>query len=246
MAKAPFLILRLTETESTVTYGYGEDQRHVEGTVGFDRESGRVLNKSDEAACADIVAGLVPPKMRAPGAVVTSEDVDSREVSVPVLRAPGARRARRVRDLSGLLLGGRPRPTAVAKVSRGRQRAEPHRGPAQLPGLQRLRGAGCPLDEAPRRQRAPRPWFQARRSAGRPLRVTGRPGVRMAFEPHLALLVAAHLLAPLRRGGPEAPVAGSVTACGSTARSVVEAVDGDNRWPPPRLSSGRPARSRTR
>lgn len=67
MAKAPFLILKLSETDATVTYGYGEDREHIEGTVVFDRDSGRLLSTPDRSNRADIVAGFIPAKMKATG-----------------------------------------------------------------------------------------------------------------------------------------------------------------------------------
>ncbi|GAB3656284.1 hypothetical protein [Glycomyces tarimensis] len=67
MARTSFLIVKLAETESTITYGYGEDREHIEGTVDFDRDSGEAVNKSDDSDRARIVAGFVPFKMRRTG-----------------------------------------------------------------------------------------------------------------------------------------------------------------------------------
>ncbi|MCH7233051.1 hypothetical protein L0U85_19645 [Glycomyces sp. L485] len=67
MATAPFLILKLNETEHTVTYGFGEDRDHINGTVEFDRESRKALNMSGDSNRANIVAGFIPFKARRTG-----------------------------------------------------------------------------------------------------------------------------------------------------------------------------------
>lgn len=67
MARRSFLILKLAETDSTVTYGYGEDREHIDGTVEFDLESGEAVSRSEDSDRAHIVAGFVPFKKKRTG-----------------------------------------------------------------------------------------------------------------------------------------------------------------------------------
>lgn len=68
MAIASFLILKLSEDEDTVVYGYGEGPDDITGTVEFHVETGEVLSKSEDSERAKIVAGFMPFRRRKTGA----------------------------------------------------------------------------------------------------------------------------------------------------------------------------------
>src|SRR5262249_12423429 len=121
-----------------------------------------------------------------------------RPLPLPVLRAPRAGHdAWLVRDLSRLLLGGRRRPVPLAHHGRRSEQSLPDRGPAQLPGLRRLRPTRPAVRPPSGRGRAARPRLAPHRPETGLLRGLGGRGPRpVARRPLRALLVAPHFLAP--------------------------------------------------
>jgi hypothetical protein len=67
MAITSFLILKLSEDDDSVVYGYGDGPESIEGTVEFDKDTTEVLRKSEDSSRSQIVSGFMPFRRRKTG-----------------------------------------------------------------------------------------------------------------------------------------------------------------------------------